>query len=614
MIHAYKIKNNFKIPIKYNSLVKELDQNVLNDLELIDVNANGDDCDEETINTDAEYINSEKSLENDEDNITEKLYNKIFSPKNEFTKCIVKEMASYYTSDKLFLNDTKQLIKNINNTKSNDDCEKTYANTIEIWNDIKRDTGFNNRYYYIDWEKWKHLNQSELFMQCMSMYNMFSPIMSLLIPLIILIVPFFIIKLRGMNISMADYYTILKTLIHHNSIGRLFTEFTSVSFKQKIYLATSAGFYIFSIYQNILTCINFNKNMKKIHKYLFDTQKYIKSTIKKMEMLLNCTTNLQTYNNFNNDVKNNIKTLQDYNKKIDDISEYKLTFKKIKKIGYVLKTFYLLHDDETYTNTMLYSFGINGYIDCLSVLNQHINGNMLSFAKLQTNNTSDDNLKIKLKSKQLFTRFTDLYYGHLFKKEYITNNVKLNKHMLITGPNASGKTTMLKSVIINVIITQQFGCGFYSKCDFLIYNYIHCYLNIPDTSGRDSLFQAEARRCKEIIDCINDHPNDTHLCAFDELYSGTNPTEAVLSATSFLKFLTKNKNVKSLLTTHYIEICNSLKKNKMIRNFKMKTNPSIDKLNKHEFTYTYKLKKGISRINGGLKVLIDMGFPKEITK
>jgi hypothetical protein len=74
--------------------------------------------------------------------------------------------------------------------------------------------------------------------------------------------------------------------------------------------------------------------------------------------------------------------------------------------------------------------------------------------------------------------------------------------MIITGPNASGKTTILKSTLINIILTQQFGCGFYSSAKLSPFKHIHCYLNIPDTSGRDSLFQAEARRCKEILDII----------------------------------------------------------------------------------------------------------------
>ena len=125
----------------------------------------------------------------------------------------------------------------------------------------------------------------------------------------------------------------------------------------------------------------------------------------------------------------------------------------------------------------------------------------------------------------------------------VKNNVSLRKNIIITGPNAAGKTTILKATLFNTILSQQIGCGFYSNAEIYPYHYIHCYLNIPDTSGRDSLFQAEARRCKDILDVIvSSNKNERHFCIFDELFSGTNPYEAVGSAYSYLKFLSTSQN------------------------------------------------------------------------
>jgi DNA mismatch repair ATPase MutS len=134
-------------------------------------------------------------------------------------------------------------------------------------------------------------------------------------------------------------------------------------------------------------------------------------------------------------------------------------------------------------------------------------------------------------------------------------------------------------------------------------------LNIPDTSGRDSLFQAEARRCKEIIDVIDADLKceETHFCAFDELYSGTNPEEASISAIAFMKYIIKNKNVNSILTTHFIDVCKNLDKHKMIENHYMETNK-----NGHKLEYLYEMKKGISKVKGGINVLYEMNYPSEI--
>jgi DNA mismatch repair ATPase MutS len=122
------------------------------------------------------------------------------------------------------------------------------------------------------------------------------------------------------------------------------------------------------------------------------------------------------------------------------------------------------------------------------------------------------------------------------------------------------------------------------------------------------LFQAEARRCKEIIDIVDKNKRDTHFCIFDELFSGTNPEEAVISATAFMKYLVANKNVHCMLTTHFTDVCKNVSKNPQIENYKMDTKQT----DKHNFLYTFSLKKGISTVKGGCKVLRDMNYPEEI--
>ena len=97
--------------------------------------------------------------------------------------------------------------------------------------------------------------------------------------------------------------------------------------------------------------------------------------------------------------------------------------------------------------------------------------------------------------------------------------------------------------------------------------------------------------------------NDNHFCIFDEIYSGTNPSEAIASAYSFLKYLSNLDNIDYILTTHYVSLCKLLNKNKKITNKHMK----VIKDNN-----TYKLDEGISNIKGGIKVLEDLNYHKSI--
>jgi len=182
--------------------------------------------------------------------------------------------------------------------------------------------------------------------------------------------------------------------------------------------------------------------------------------------------------------------------------------------------------------------------------------------------------------------------------------------MIISAPNKAGKTTILKTTTLNIIFSQQIGCGFYESAVINPYTHIHSYLNIPDTSGRDSLFQAESRRCKEIIDIININNNDKyrHFCIFDELYSGTNPEEASKAGCAFLQYLSGFSNVNFMLTTHYTSICKKFKKSPKIQNYKM----YVEVLDDGNYKYTYKLVKGLSKMKGAIRVLKDMEYPKEI--
>lgn len=61
---------------------------------------------------------------------------------------------------------------------------------MDLWNEIKNDTGFKEKYNYMDLPMLEFLNNSEVFLRIMSIYNITSPVLALLTPLIITILPF----------------------------------------------------------------------------------------------------------------------------------------------------------------------------------------------------------------------------------------------------------------------------------------------------------------------------------------------------------------------------------------------------------------------------------------
>lgn len=560
-----KINEHFHLPISYNSKKTELRKNIIDDLELV-----------ETVDPSGSSI-----------------YSLAFQPSTCFGKKVLEKLPNFYTTDITFLKDTQKILTSY----SGIDCDIDFSNIMDIWDEIKNDTGFKEKYHYIDWPMWEHLNKSEWFLQILSLYNLTSPVLSFIVPIVILFIPFFIIKAKGLPITFSEYLDVLKIVAANHAIGKLFTQFGSVKTEEKIYLIVSAGFYVFSIYQNILTCFKFHQNMIKIHSHLKYIQRYIEFTEKNMNNFLLFSQNMTSYDEFNSRIREKIHILIQFKEKLQRITPYQMNIQKIGELGIVLKHFYDIYQDSIYNDAFMYSFGFNGYIDNLQGIKKNIQDGFLHFTKFS------------LKKRK--NVFKNAYYPALMRSKPVKNDINFKKNIILTGPNASGKTTVLKSALINIIFSQQMGCGFYESATIRPFDFIHCYLNIPDTSGRDSLFQAEARRCMEILDIIRDEENSgkTHFCAFDELYSGTNPADAIMSSLAFMEFLIKNKCTTCILTTHFTDVCKRLDNNSAIINFHMKTE---NKNENGDFNYTYMLKKGISELRGGLKILNDMNYPKEI--
>ena len=368
----------------------------------------------------------------------------------------------------------------------------------------------------------------------------------------------------------------------------------NISWTSMFYIIATSGLYVLQIYQNYRSCIRFYNNLSRINKHIHNLKQYLSFSIMKMNRFIELNAQHHTYSEFCKQTQLQCHSLKELLVEIETIQPFKPTFSKLTEIGYLLKSFYKLHMNEYYENALRYSVGFNGFLFNLkgirtNILSKHVNN--ASFV----NDTT--------------TTINGMYYPALIEENYIKNDCSFDKNMIITGPNASGKTTILKSISINIILSQQFGVGFYDSSSINPYTHIHSYLNIPDTSGRDSLFQAESRRCKEIIDIIGESSDtDRHLCIFDELYSGTNPDEATKSAYALLLYLSENNMVDFALTTHYQKLCKKIKKKHNIRNYMMDVITQDDNIS----DYTFILKKGVSKVKGGVAILEEMKYPKSI--
>jgi hypothetical protein len=603
-----KYVDAFKLPIEYldTSSVFMLNNNIINDLELVKTNSNDFLFSNKVSNKEKEEEEEEDSSKTSHiisDNTNRyNLYYHVFNPTNIFEQNTINKWSKYYTNNKEFLLETQDLIKNYKPLKkvefaelNNVSKDETIYNTCES---IIYDDGFINKYQFIDIPLLNKFNNNSMVLEMLSIYNLSTPLISLVIPILFLLLPFFIIKLQGHNVTFELYFNHLKTVFSNHIIGQFFTSLSETNITNKMYIFFSFGFYIFQMYLNINGCIRFFHNIKFIHNTLRDLKVYILDTLKKYDHYLSFSKNLAHYKQFNNIITNNISIFTSFLDNVNKISPYSLSINALIELGQLMKCFFNLNKNDEFISSLYFSFGFNGYLKNIESLQNFINNKVMNYCNYNNNKpTSFD--------ESYFANLNNINSIEKCKTKIIKNSYKLDKNIIITGPNASGKTTLLKSTLFNIILCQQIGCGFFTNASVKIYDYIHCYINIPDTGGRDSLYQAEARQCKNILQLIEENKNKSHFCVFDELYSGTNPDEAITSAYGYLDYLNKLKNIDYMLTTHYTKLCKKL--DKQNTNLCMKVNK-----NANDFEYTYKIKKGISKVKGALKVLKDLEYPENI--
>ena len=555
---VFDIENHFKLPIEYEKTVNLINQNIVDDFGF---------------------------------NKPDSPYNKIFNDGSKINSLLVNKWNTYFSSDKHFLRNNQKFIEYFKDNHLNTltkDSDEIYDSFFEH----KNNDGFKEKYEYITWEHLEFVNNNPKVLQFMTFYNLFSPVLNLAIPVILLILPFFIIKLvKKQNITFSVYKTTLISQLKNHSLGKIFSIFSSeVTMNQKFFAAISVAFYLFSLYQNTLTCIKFYKNSFRIQSYLYEIRNHLLDSNKKLDILIKGYKEIPYFIDYSDYLIERKKKVDDLIDKLSFITTNNFNYKNFFDFGKYLAIFYNLRNDEEICSTMYFTFNLQCYINNINAICVLIDEKKINKCQY-----------VKNRSSQVIKDQYYLYHNYDDEIETIKNDVKLQNYV-ITGPNASGKTTLLKATMLNIIFSQQFGYGFYKSAKIVPYQILNSYINIPDTTGRDSLFQAEARRCLHILNNIKENKKKHAFIIFDEIYSGTNPYEASKSGIAFLDVLKKYK-VEFLITTHFKELTSV----KDIHNYHMDCQVENDKLN-----YSYKFVKGISDIKGGFNVLEELEYPKEI--
>lgn len=183
--------------------------------------------------------------------------------------------------------------------------------------------------------------------------------------------------------------------------------------------------------------------------------------------------------------------------------------------------------------------------------------------------------------------------------------------ILLTGPNAGGKSTIVKGIALTLVLAQSFGIAPAKYAVITPFDQIVTYLNITDDISKgNSLFKSQVVRMQYIVDRATalSQQNKKIFVAIDEMFNGTSPKEAMACAYSVAKHLGSFENTINIIATHYHELTKLPKFSNMFENYKV----SVAFIAEGHITYPYTLQKGISDQHVAIDILKEEGLSGNI--
>ena len=196
----------------------------------------------------------------------------------------------------------------------------------------------------------------------------------------------------------------------------------------------------------------------------------------------------------------------------------------------------------------------------------------------------------------------DLY--HPLISEPVANSITARGGVLVTGSNASGKSTFLKNIAINSILAQTI-------CTCTAASYRAPFLKVmtsmalrDDLSGGESYFIVEIKSLKRIRD--ESRKKDPLLCIIDEVLRGTNTIERIAASSRILKELGR-PHVLSFAATHDIELSYIL--NGIYENYHFE-----EEVLEKEVVFNYLLKPGRATTRNAIRLLEMLGYDEALVE
>ena len=203
-----------------------------------------------------------------------------------------------------------------------------------------------------------------------------------------------------------------------------------------------------------------------------------------------------------------------------------------------------------------------------------------------------------------FLKIEQLY--HPLLNNPVKNDIEVKRGVLLTGSNASGKSTFLRAAALNVILAQTIHTSLavsYRASVFQVYSSMSLQ---DDLESGDSYYMVEVKSIRRILEHVREaEKNHQHvLCFVDEVLRGTNTVERIAASTQILRALA-GENAICFAATHDLELTKLLAD--VYDNYHFEEEIAED-----DIFFPYRLQKGPAVSRNAIALLKALGYEDEL--
>ena len=192
---------------------------------------------------------------------------------------------------------------------------------------------------------------------------------------------------------------------------------------------------------------------------------------------------------------------------------------------------------------------------------------------------------------------------HPMLTEPVLNSISASKGVLITGSNASGKSTFLKTVAINSIFAQTIHTCTAKQYQAPCFRIFSSMALRDDLQGGESYYIVEIKALQRILTAAKEEGRPV-LCFVDEVLRGTNTVERIAASTQILRSLA-TKNTLCFAATHDIELTELLEEEFSNYHF-------TEEIAEGDISFPYQLLKGRATTRNAIRLLEIIGYDRDI--